>query len=964
MRQLLKAVPAALTLTVALALGASAAIAADDQSKNYLIQLDGEPVVGYRGGKPGLAPTKPAPGKKIDRKNPDVARYTKHLDERSAAVFAAAGGGKKLYDYRYALHGFAATLTPAQAEKLKSVPGVISVQEDEMRKMDTISTPGFVGLDGRHGLWNQVGGVRQAGEDVIIGIVDSGIWPESPSFAGRGFDDDYSEFRSWLGQCVPGEAFPVTACNNKLIGARIYDSGFGGPVGVKAKFPYEYNSARDTEGHGTHTASTAAGNNGVTAVWDGVDLGKLSGMAPRARIAVYKVCWGRSSDTVNDAGCFTSDSVAAIDDAVADGVDVINFSISGSRTSFLDPVELAFLSAAEAGVFVAASAGNSGPTASTVAHNSPWLTTVAAGTHDRTFIATATLGNRAPFTGPSLSTGTPSLPVVLSSAAGLAGANVANLARCYPGTLDPAVVTGKIVVCDRGGNVLVEKSQTVKDAGGLGMLLVNVSGSNQSQLMIAHSIPAVHLSTTDGVAIKAYVVNTPGPTAQIGTMVAIKQEAPMVADFSSRGPSLASGDILKPDVMAPGQDILAAVAPINGGRNFEFYSGTSMSSPHVAGIGALIKSQHRDWSPAMIRSALVTTASRVNNTGAPIAGGFFDYGAGQVVPADANDPGLVFDAGVMDYLGFLCGTGQISEAFCPSIAISPANLNQPSIGVSALTGVRTVTRTVTNVSGETEKYTCSASVPGFTAKVSPAAFTVKKNSKQKLTIKFTRDTAPFLTYAQGLLTCAGNKGHQVTSPVALRPVVLDAPIEVAGAGAAMSYTVTSGYAGPFSATGAGLVPATTFDGTVVTGKYALFEVDVPAGTTLARFALFDETTSPGSDLDLYVFDAEFNQIGGSGGATSAEQVDLKNLPAGTYYAYVDGFAAADPASNFTLFTWAVSAGVGNMSVTAPANVTVGGTANVGISFTDLLPATRYLGTVSYGGEAASAPATVVRVNTP
>jgi hypothetical protein len=964
MRQLFKAVPAALALTVALVLGASSAHADDGKTKTYLVQLDGQPVIGYQGGKFGLAATKPARGQKIDRKNPDVARYAKHLDDRSAAVFAAAGGGQKLYDYRYALHGFAATLTAAQAEKLKSIPGVVSVQEDEMRHLDTISTPGFVGLDGRHGLWNQVGGVRQAGEDVVIGMVDSGIWPESASFSGSGYDDTLGEFRPWHGDCVAGEAFPATACNNKLIGARYYNQGFGGPDGVKATFPYEYNSARDTDGHGTHTSSTAAGNHGVSAIWDGVDFGKMSGMAPRARIAVYKVCWGRSSDTVHESSCQTIDLVAAIDDAVADGVDVINYSISGSLTSFRDPVEEAFLFAADAGVFVAASAGNSGPTASTVAHNSPWLTTVAAGTHDRTYIATAKLGNGAPFTGPSLSTGTPSLPVVLSSVAGLASADATKVSRCYLGTLDPAVVAGKIVVCDRGGNILLDKSQAVKDAGGKGMLLVNVSGGNQTQLMIAHSIPAIHLSQAEGVTIKAYVGSTPSPTAQIGMMVATKQDAPAVASFSSRGPSLASGDILKPDVMAPGQDILAAVAPVNGGRDVDFISGTSMASPHVAGIGALIKSQHRDWSPAMIRSALVTTASRTDNTGAPIVGGFFDYGAGEVVPADANDPGLVFDAGFADYLGFLCGTGQLAASYCPSIAISPANLNQPSIGVAALTGVRTVTRTVTNVSGETEKYSCSASVPGFTAKVKPATFNVKKNAKQTLTVTFTRDTAPFLTYAQGLLTCTGNRGHEVNSPVALQPVVLDAPTEVAGTGVAQSYSVTAGYAGAFSATAGGLVPAITFSGAVATDKYTEFAVDIPAGTTLARFSLFNETTTADSDLDLEIYDATGKLIGSSGGGTSAEQVDLKNLPAGTYYVDVLGYATASPASNFTLFTWAVGAGAGNMAVSTPSAVTVGGTANVSLSFTGLLPATRYLGTVSYGGEAATAPATVVHVNTP
>jgi len=855
-----------------------------------------------------------------------------------------------------------ASLTPAQAEKLKSVPGVVSVQEDELRQLDTISTPEFLGLDGRKGLWNKLGGYKEAAEDIIIGMVDSGIWPESPSFAGRGFDDDYTEHHAWLGQCVPGEAFPVTACNNKLIGARYYDSGFGGPAGVKAKFPYEYNSARDTEGHGTHTASTAAGNHGVTALYDGINLGKLSGMAPRARLAVYKVCWGRSSDTVNKAGCYTSDSVAAIDEAVADGVDVINFSISGSRTSFLDPVEVAFLFAADAGVFVAASAGNSGPTVSTVAHNSPWVTSVAAGTHDRFFAAIAKLGDGNQYSGASLGAGTATLPVVLSTSAGLAGANATEVRLCYVGTLDPAVVTGKIVVCDRGVIDRVAKSQAVKAAGGLGMILTNTSANTLNADL--HSVPTVHLSHLDRTAVRTYVATAASPTAQLSAFqLTHTAVAPAVASFSSRGPSQASGDILKPDVMAPGVDILAAVAPVNGGRDFEFYQGTSMSSPHVAGIAALLKGEHKKWTPAMIRSALVTTASRIDNSGAPIAGGFFAHGAGEVVPAAANDPGLVFDAGFDEYLGFLCGTGQLTASYCPSIRISPSNLNQPSIAVSALTGVRTVTRTVTSVSGEKETYACSASVPGFTATVTPASFTIKKDRKQALTVAFTRDTAAFLAYSQGFLTCSGSRGHVVRSPVALRPVVLDAPTEVAGTGAALSYPITAGYSGAFSATAAGLVPATTYTGEVVTNDYVLFPVVIPAGTRLARFSLFDETTTPGSDLDLYVFDADFNLLGGSGGATSAEQVDLKNLPAGTYYVDVEGYATANP-STFTLFTWAVGADAGNMAVTTPATVTTGGTASVGLSFTGLLPATRYLGSVVYGGGAATAPATVVRVTTP
>ncbi|MEK7787599.1 MAG: S8 family serine peptidase, partial [Chloroflexota bacterium] len=334
---------------------------------------------------------------------------------------------------------------------------------------------------------------------------------------------------------------------------------------MKASFPFEYASARDADGHGSHTASTAAGNSGVTAIVDGINLGAISGMAPRARIAAYKVCWGR-----DQGGCFSSDSVAAIDQAVADGVDVINFSISGSTTSFRDPVEIAFLFAADAGVFVAASAGNSGPGASTVAHNSPWLTTVAAGTHDRLYQATVTLGNGANYTGVGLGAAVGPAPIVLSTAAGLPGANATQVRLCFLGVLDPAIVTGKIVVCDRGTNARVEKSQAVRDAGGVGMILANTSANSVNADL--HFVPTVHVDHVIGAAIKTYVNSTPGATAQLSAGVQVAGAvAPDVAAFSSRGPALAGdGDLLKPDIMAPGVDVLAAVSPAAGGRNWDF----------------------------------------------------------------------------------------------------------------------------------------------------------------------------------------------------------------------------------------------------------------------------------------------------------------------------------------------------------------------------------------------------------
>ncbi|MDQ3803804.1 MAG: S8 family serine peptidase, partial [Acidobacteriota bacterium] len=376
---------------------------AKSSSGKYIVRMSEDPVVAYKGGIPGLRATKPAKGKKIDPNSPDVIKYAAHLDSRHDAALSHVGGGRKLYDYRYTFNGFTAELTRGQASKLAATPGVLSVEADREQTMDTSSTATFLGLDAANGLWNQLGGVGTSGEDVIIGIIDSGIWPEHPSFSDRtGVGPNsqegklgYHQIPGWHGKCTPGEEFAASNCNQKLIGAQYFYEGRG----VGSVLPHEFLSARDFNGHGSHTASTAGGNNGVPATGAAALFGSTTGMAPRARIAAYKVCWDNGA---GGCGANSSDSVAAIDQAVADGVDVINYSISGTRTNYLDAVEVAYLFAADAGVFVATSAGNNGPTASTVAHISPWLAAVAAGTHNRTGTGTVTLGNSATFSGASL----------------------------------------------------------------------------------------------------------------------------------------------------------------------------------------------------------------------------------------------------------------------------------------------------------------------------------------------------------------------------------------------------------------------------------------------------------------------------------------------------------------------------------------------------------------------------------
>jgi hypothetical protein len=596
-----------------------------------------------------------------------------------------------------------------------------------------------------------------------------------------------------------------------------------------------------------------------------------------------------------------------------------------------------------------------------VAHPGPWTTTVAAGTHNRNGLGSVTLGNGVTYSGSSIATAV-TAPLIDSTAAGLPGANPTNVAWCFAavdngGTpvLDPALVAGKIVVCDRGNNARVNKSLAVQEAGGVGMILVNTS--NNSINADFHFVPTVHLQFTDRAAVKAYAA-TPGATATINqATITYTDPAPFTASFSSRGPLLASGDLLKPDLIAPGQDILAAVAPPgNHGLDFNLYSGTSMSSPHVAGLAALLKQAHPDWSPMMIKSALMTTGYDVldgPNTN-PLV--IFRQGAGHVKPNKAVDPGLVFDSGFYDWIGFLCGT-QLPSSYCTSRGIpviSPSNFNGASIAISGLPGSQTVTRTVTNV-GAKGTYSFSFSGAGISASVSPATFTLNPGQKQTLQITISRTTAALNAYTGGQLTWSDGK-HSVRIPVVAKPVALAAPAEVSG-----SYNVTFGYSGPFTATARGLVPALTFTDSISTGQQLTYPVNVPAGSTYARFSLFDATTTPGTDLDLVVYGPTNAVVGSSGGGTSAEEVSLLNPAAGIYTVLVDGYATADPSSTFTLFNWVLdSSAAGNMAVSAPASATFGTAGAINLSFSGLTAGTKYLGSVVYGGASGMPNPTIVR----
>lgn len=939
---------------------AAAEIAANKVESTYLVMMAGDPAASYTGDVAGYAATKPAEGEKLDAEDTDVRRYRDYLRSRGNSAMRNAGisTSRKVYDYGLTFNGFSARLTGVEASALAQQPNVIAVVEDELRQLDTISTPDFLGLTAEGGAWDS----GYKGQNVVVGVLDSGLWPENPSFQPTG--GRYGRLARWAGECVTGDGWDASDCNRKVIGARYYNAGWGGDAGVTAAFPYEYNSARDADGHGSHTASTAAGAADVPVVVDGQALGTASGMAPLARIAVYKVCWGRSPE----GGCFGADSVAAVEDAVADGVDVINFSISGTSSNFLDPVEIAFLGAADAGVFVAASAGNDGPGASTLNHPSPWIMTVAASTHDRYSEATLTLGNGSTYTSASFQTsGTDNLALVYAGDVVAPGADAGDAALCVPGSLDPALVEGKMVLCERGVIARVDKSLAVRDAGGAAMVMGNTSPNSINGDI--HFVPSIHVDEVAFAEILAYIGSAgAGATGQLSPgQEVVDETAPQVAEFSSRGPSLGSGDILKPDITAPGVDVLAAYTPDVYGRDFDLLSGTSMSSPHIAGLAAVIKSAYRGWTPDMIKSALMTTAYSVDGA-TP-----FDVGSGHADPNSALDPGLVYKANFNQYVGFLCGTGQLDTSVCTDVfgvrVLDPSNLNQPNIAVGELAGTQTVTRRVTNVTGKTTTFRVSVDAPpGVDVTVSPSRITLQKGKSATYTVTFTVDDAPLGEYAFGSLTWASNRGHEVTSQLVVQPVQLAAPTEVTGTGTegSIDYDVTFGYDGAFTAAPHGLVPANTQEGNVVddpandintaldTGVgYTLHEIEVPDGTAYTRVSLFDEYTDGEDDMDLYVFDADFNFVGGSGSGTSAEQVDLVLPAAGTYYVIVHGWQTDGPDANYTLFDWSVSAtpadgsGATDLSLTAPTSASLGDSGTVSVSWDGLDAGTKYLGAVSY-----------------
>jgi subtilisin family serine protease len=940
-------------------------------SNVYIVLLDEAPVAAYRGGIAGYPATMPAAGRKLDKKNANVQKYVGYLRSRHAAV-ANSVGAARIYDYEYSLNGFAATLNKGQVEQLEASDDVVSVERDSLSHPTTDNTPSFLGLNAGGGIWSQLGGQANAGEDVIVGVVDTGIWPEHPSFADTGFGPAPA---GWNGDCESGEQWTQANCTGKLIGARYFNKGhghFGGGLSG------DYQSARDHDGHGTHTASTAAGNAGVNASIFGQSYGALSGMAPKARVAAYKACW--------PGGCAASDTTEAIDTAVSDGVDVINYSIGDGDPDFLDSDDVGFLFARQAGVFVAASAGNSGPGGSTVDHGGPWLTTVAASTQNRSFVGTATLGNGQTYKGVTVTSALGATALVDAAAAGNE--------LCLVGGFTSSVA-GKLVLCKRGSNARLEKSLAVQQAGGVGMILYNANDV-QSLNSDNHYVPTVHVTFAQGTAIKAYIGSAgAGATASLSGGQKEFGGGNTMADFSSRGPLLPSsrstGDLLKPDITAPGVQILAGNSPTAflgaPGELFQAIAGTSMSSPHIAGIGALLRDLHPDWTPAEMQSAIMTSARQnVFKEDGVTPANPFDFGAGHVVPNGAANPGLVYPAGFDDYRAFLRSQGLCTLCFgsSPAPVVPATDLNVPSVTIRALAGTRTVTRTVKNV-GAVATYRARVDAPaGVDVTVTPSRLTLAPGATATYQIEFVANNkASFDRYSFGSLTWTAS-GHDVRIPLVVRPVRLAAPaaITATGTSGTATRTVRLGYQGTFTVAAQGLVEATTETRTVDDDPTNNFDTgspdsnqgiqvhsfSVPAGTTLARFQLFDEFTDGTDDIDLYLYrvgqGGALTLVGTSTSGTSAERIDLSRPAAATYKLYVHGWQTDGQSAVYTLFNWLVpGTAAGNMTATSStSSATVGGTADVTVTWNGLAAAKKWLGRISYGDGSGEIGSTIVSID--
>ncbi|XP_020579817.1 subtilisin-like protease SBT1.7 [Phalaenopsis equestris] len=632
----------------------------------------------------------------------------------------ASGESRMVYTYREVITGFAARQSPKEVEAMESLDGFIEANPEKEHYTSTTYTPTFLSLNDKpsNTLWYD----SSMGAGQIIGVIDSGISPNHPSFNDNGMPPPPVK---WSGKCYWGNA---RTCNNKLLGAVAFRNGV---------YPDPY----DNDGHGTHVASTAAGNFINNANVTGQAAGIASGMAPRAHLAVYKISF------INPSGISVStdaDIYAGIEQAIRDHVDILQMSIGFVKYQLYNsPIVIGSFAAITKGIVPCACMMNMGPTPSILANDAPWILIVGASTFDRKIMASVLLGKGSELAGESAyQPGTfPSTQIPLAFP--FDQLSTVKSTGCHLGELKKLNLRDNIVMCYRFGLKDDERGRNVLISGGKAMILLNDMPEGETTKAYAHVLPSSHLNNTDTNVIIEYYSNTANPTAAIkfrGTLFGINS-APAVATFSSRGPSLTNGGIIKPDVIAPGVNILAAWPRTVGPTKsiFNFLSGTSMATSHVSGIVALLRNKYLNWSPAAIKSAIMTTAYTLDRKGNPITDEYegtsatvFEQGAGHIDPEAATKPGIIYELNYYDYVHYLCGYCKSNSPVqmiiktkmnCSQVkTIEPEQLNYPSFSVSIggnITEVQ-VKRKVTNVGDAGSTYTVDVKDPeGVRVEVTP-----------------------------------------------------------------------------------------------------------------------------------------------------------------------------------------------------------------------------------------------------
>ncbi|KAE9608215.1 hypothetical protein Lal_00003650 [Lupinus albus] len=728
----------------------------------------------------------------------------------------------KLYSYHYLINGFAVLVTQEQAEKLSRSSEVSNVILDFSVRTATTHTPQFLGLP--QGAWSQEGGFETAGEGVVIGFVDTGIDPTHPSFSDK-HGHPYPVPAHYSGICEVTRDFPSDSCNRKLVGAR----HFAASAITRGIFnsTQDYASPLDGDGHGTHTASVAAGNHGIPVIVAGNHFGNASGMAPRSHIAVYKALYKRF-------GGFAADVVAAIDQAAQDRVDIISLSITPNRrppgiATFFNPIDMALLSAVKAGIFVVQAAGNTGPSPMSMSSFSPWIFTVGAASHDRTYSNSIFLGSNITVPGVGLAPGTDENKLYKLIHAHHALNNDTTIAddmyvgECQDASkFDKDLVKGNLLICSYsirfvlGTSTIKQASETAKNLSAAGVVFYMDPFVIQYQLNpVPMKMPGIIIASTNDSKILMQYYNSSleidavtkkivkfGAVAIIcgGLKANYKNSAPKVMYYSARGPDPEDSlphqaDILKPNLLAPGNSIWAAWS-YHGtdsaefqGENFAMMSGTSMAAPHVAGLAAIIRQKFPNLSPAAIGSALSTTTSSYDRNGGPIMAQRsyaspdlnqspatpFDMGSGFVNATAALNPGLIFDTGYDDYMSFLCAingsapvvlnyTGQ--NCLLYNSTINGPDLNLPSITLSKLNQSRVVQRTIQNIAGN-ETYSVGWHAPyGVSVKVSPTHFSIADGARQVLSVFFNATISSSVA-SFGRIGLFGSQGHVVNIPLSV-----------------------------------------------------------------------------------------------------------------------------------------------------------------------------------------------------